>query len=424
MKDFKKYILPNGLRVVLVFQPKSLASTALVLVEAGSKYETKKINGVSHFLEHLCFKGTKKRPTSFDITSELEALGAVSNAFTGHEATGYFAKVRKEKLGTALDIIADLYANPVFDAKEIEKEKGVVIEELNMYEDMPMRKVADLFTELMYGDQPAGWDIGGTKEVIRALSRKDIVDYRSRHYVAQATIVVVSGSFDEKKTLADIKKLFGHIPADKKFPKIKTIEKQAEPQVLLRHKESDQTHIILGFRAFDMFDERRYALDVLGDILGGGMSSRLFQKVREQLGAAYYVRAGSDLFTDHGFFAVSAGLDNKRVKEVLEAILGELKIISAKKVSSEELKRAKSHLTGTMMIGLESSDDLAGFYGNQELFRREILLPKDIVKKIEAVTAEEILKVAKSIIKSEHMNLALIGPNKDKAVFEKILSGF
>ncbi len=220
MKDFKKYILPNGLRVVLVSQPKSLASTALVLVEAGSKYETKKINGVSHFLEHLCFKGTKKRPTSFDITSELEALGAVSNAFTGHEATGYFAKVRKEKLGEALDIIADLYANPVFDAKEIEKEKGVVIEELNMYEDMPMRKVADLFTELMYGDQPAGWDIGGTKEVIRSLSREDIVDYRSRHYVAQATIVVVAGSFDGKKVLADIKKLFGSIPADKKFPKI------------------------------------------------------------------------------------------------------------------------------------------------------------------------------------------------------------
>ncbi len=192
----------------------------------------------------------------------------------------------------------------------------------------------------------------------------------------------------------------------------------------MRHKESDQTHIILGFRAFDMFDDRRYELDVLGDILGGGMSSRLFQKVREQLGAAYYVRAGSDLFTDHGFFAVSAGLDNKRVKEVLEAILAELKKISLEKVSSDELKRAKSHLTGTMMIGLESSDDLAGFYGNQELFRKKILLPGDIVKKIEAVTAEDILKVAKEILKPKKMNLALIGPDKDRAVFEKILSGF
>lgn len=424
MKDFKKYILPNGLRVVLVSQPKSLASTALVLVEAGSKYEDKKINGVSHFLEHLCFKGTKKRPTALDITSELESVGALYNAFTGHESTGYYAKVRKEKLDLALDIIADLYANPVFDAKEIEKEKGVVIEELNMYEDMPMRKAPDLFMELLYGDQPAGRDVGGTKEAIRAMSRKDIVDYRSQHYVAQATTVIVSGSFNEKKILADIKKLFGHIPTDKKFSKVKTTEKQSKPQVLLRHKESDQTHIVLGFRAFDMFDKRRYALDVLSDILGGGMSSRLFQKVREELGAAYYVRAGADLFTDHGFFAVSAGLDNARSGEVLKAIIGELKNISSKKVSAEELKRAKNHLTGTMMIGLESSDDLAGFYGNQELFRKEILLPQQIVKKIEAVTAEEILKVAKDIMKPKNLNLAMIGPNKDKEVFEKILSEF
>ncbi len=424
MKDFKKYILPNGLRVVLVSQPKSLASTALVLVEAGSKYEPKKINGVSHFLEHLCFKGTKKRPTALDITSELESVGALYNAFTSHESTGYYAKVQKEKLGVALDIIADIYTNPVFDAKEIEKEKGVVIEELNMYEDMPMRKAPDLFMELLYGDQPAGWDVGGTKEAIRAMSRKDIVDYRGQHYVAQATTVVIAGSFNEKKILADIKKLFGHIPTDKKFSKVKTTEKQSAPQVLLRHKESDQTHIVLGFRAFDMFDSRRYALDVLGDILGGGMSSRLFQKVREELGAAYYVRAGADLLTDHGFFAVSAGLDNKRAKEVLDAILGELKKISTEKVTPAELKRAKSHLTGTMLIGLEASDDLAGFYGNQELFRKNILLPGDIVKKIEAVTAADILKVAKEIMKPKNLNLALIGPYKDKQEFEKILSGF
>lgn len=424
MKDFKKYVLSNGLRVIFVPQPDSLTATVLVLVEAGSKYETKKINGVSHFLEHLCFKGTKKRPTSFDITSELESLGAVSNAFTGHEATGYFAKVRKDKISEALDIIADLYVNPVFNAQEIEKEKGVVIEELNMYEDMPMRKVGDLFTELLYGNQPAGWDIGGTKEVIRSLSRKDIIDYRQQHYVAQATAVVVAGSFNEKNILADIKKMFDNIPATKKFPKIKTIEKQSTPEVLLKHKKSDQTHIILGFRSFDMFDDRRFALEVLGDILGGGMSSRLFQRVREQMGAAYYVRAGADFFTDHGFFAVSAGLDNKRAKDVIKTILEELKKISSKKVSSEELKRAKNHLTGTMMIGLESSDDLAGFYGNQELFREAIRTPEEIVKKIEAVTAGDILKTAKDIMKSKCLNLAIIGPDKDRKEFELILKSF
>ena len=424
MKDFNRYVLPNGLRVVMVPQPASLATTFLVLVEAGSKYETKKNNGVSHFLEHLCFKGTKKRPTALDITSELESVGSVYNAFTGHEATGYFAKVRPEKLDVVLDIIADIYVNPEFDAKEIEKEKGVVIEELNMYEDMPMRKVGDLFTALLYGNQPAGWDIGGTKEVIKSLTRNDIVKYRSEHYVAKATTVIIAGSFSQKKILADIKKVFKNIPVTKKFSKLKTIEKQSSPKVLLHHKASDQTHIVLGFRAFDMFDSRRYALEVLGDILGGGMSSRLFQRVREEMGAAYYVKAGSDFFTDHGFFAVAAGLDNKRSKEVITAILEELKNIATTKVNPNELQRAKNHLTGTMMIGLEASDDIAGFYGNQELFHKKLMSPKETAKKIESVTAEDILKVAKELMTSKHLNLAMIGPSKDKKEFENILKTY
>lgn len=424
MQDFKRYVLPNGLRVIMVPQAASLATTFLVLVEAGSKYETSKINGVSHFLEHLCFKGTKKRPTALDITSELESVGSVYNAFTGHEATGYFAKVRAEKLDTALDIIADIYVNPVFDAKEIEKEKGVVIEELNMYEDMPMRKVGDLFTSLLYGNQPAGWDIGGTKEVIRSLRREDIVKYRKEHYVAKATTVIVAGSFNQNKILKDIKKAFKNIPVTKKFSKLKTIEKQSSPKVMLHHKASDQTHIVLGFRAFDMFDSRRYALEVLGDILGGGMSSRLFQRVREEMGAAYYVKAGADLFTDHGFFAVSAGLDNSRSKQVINAILEELKNISTTKVNPNELQRAKNHLSGTMMIGLESSDEIAGFYGNQELFHKKLMSPKETAKKIEAVTAEDILKVAKELMISKNLNMAMIGPSKDKKEFEDILKTY
>lgn len=402
-------------------QPESLATTVLVLVEAGSKYEKKEINGVSHFLEHLCFKGTKKRPTALAVSSELESLGAVSNAFTGHEATGYYSKVQPEKLDVVLDIISDIYLNPVFNEAELEKEKGVIIEELNMYEDTPTRKVSDLFMELMYGDQPAGWDIGGTKEVIRSLKREDIVKYRNQHYVAKATTVVVAGAFDEKKTLLKIKELFKAIPVAKKFSKPKTIDKQEKPAVLMHHKPSDQTHIVLGVRAFNMYDKRRFTLEILGDILGGGMSSRLFQKVREQLGAAYYVRAGSDLLTDHGLFAVSAGLDNKRVSEVTKAVLEELRRIRDYKVSENELRRSKNHLIGTMMIELETSDELASFYGQQELFHKDMLAPQDIVKKIEAVTANEVLKVAKDIMKNEHLNLALIGPFKDKKEFEKIL---
>ncbi|OGY63918.1 MAG: hypothetical protein A3I89_00450 [Candidatus Harrisonbacteria bacterium RIFCSPLOWO2_02_FULL_41_11] len=421
MKNFKKYVLSNGLRVIFVPQPHSLATTVLVLVEAGSKYETKKINGVSHFLEHLCFKGTKNRPTALMISSELESVGAVFNALTYQEMTGYYAKARTEKLPQILDIVSDLYVNPVFDGKEMEKEKGVVIEELNMYEDMPMRKVGDIFMELVYGDQPAGWNIGGTKEIIRSLKREDVVDYRSRHYVAKATTVVVAGALDEKKTLAEIKKNFSGIPEAKKFFKIKINDFQKKPALLVKYKESDQTHIIVGFRAFSMYDQRRYALEVLGDILGGGMSSRLFQRVREQLGAAYYVKAGADLLTDHGIFAVSAGLDNSRAEQVIKAILDELKKMAAESVGEAELQKSKNHLSGQLMIGLEGSDELASFYGNQEIFRQKIITPKELAKRIEAVTASEIWKVAKDLIKNQHLNLALIGPFKDRKPFEKIL---
>ena len=421
MLSFKKHILDNGLRVILAPQPQSMATTALVLVEAGSKYETKKLSGVSHFLEHLCFKGTKKRPTALSISSELEEVGSIYNAFTGYEETGYYAKVQPEKLDEILDVVSDIYLNSVFDSKEIEKEKGVIIEELNMYEDMPMRKVGDVFMELLYGDQPAGRDIGGNKDIIRSLNRDDIVKYRGQHYVSQATAVVIAGAFNEKEILVKIKKIFDGMPSGKKYPKEKTIDSQNKPAVGLKFKESDQTHIIMGFRAFDMHDKRRHALAVLGDILGGGMSSRLFQRVREQLGAAYYVRAGADLFTDHGNFAVAAGLDNARANQVIGAILDEFKKMASRPVSAEELNRSKNHLTGSIMIGLETSDELASFYGNQEIYHKKIVTPKDVIKEIEKVTAGQILKVAKDIIKNQHLNLAMIGPFKEKQPFEKIL---
>jgi len=274
---------------------------------------------------------------------------------------------------------------------------------------------------LLYGDQPAGWDIGGTKEVIRILNRADIVKYRSRHYVAQATSITIAGSFDEKKVLATIKKMFSKMPVSRKYPKEKTIDKQGRPAIALKFKESDQAHIILGFRAFDMYDERRRALTVLGDILGGGMSSRLFQRVRDQLGAAYYVRAEEDLFTDHGVFSVSAGLDNARASLVIEAILDEIRKISSKPVSAEELRRSKNHLIGSTVIGLETSVALASFYSGQEIYHKEIRTPQEMMKEIEKVTASQILAVAKDIVKNQNLNLAIIGPFKDKKPFEKIL---
>ncbi|MDP3901445.1 MAG: pitrilysin family protein [bacterium] len=421
MALFKKITLSNGLRVIFAPQPNSLATTVLVLVEAGSKYENKKINGLSHFLEHMCFKGTTKRPRAIDISSELDALGAEYNAFTSQEWTGYFAKVQTNHGDLALDIISDLYLNPIFDSKEIEKEKGVIIEELNMYEDTPQRKVHDLFSTVLYGDQPAGWDIGGRKEIIKKLTRKDFIKYRDRHYVAQATTVVVAGAIDEKKILPQIKKYFSNIQNGKKSGKIKTREKQNRPQTLVKFKKSDQTHLMIGCRAFNAFDKRRFALDVLSNILGGGMSSRLFQKIREDLGAAYYISSSTDLFTDHGYLAANAGVDHKKTEIVIKTILEEFTRLATDKVGNTELRRAKDHLSGRLILGLETSDALALFYGGQEVMRQQTLTPKELLNNIKAVSAEDIQSVAKFIFTNNKLNLSLIGPYKNDVNIKKIL---
>ncbi len=413
-QHYVRTVSKNGMRLILVPQPSSVATTILVMVEAGSKYETKEINGISHFLEHMCFKGTTKRPRAIDLAGELDGIGAEYNAFTGHEWTGYFVKVEKEKAEQALEIISDLYLNPVFDEDEIEKEKGVVIEEINMYEDTPMRKVGDLFTNLLYGDQPAGWDIAGSKEVIRSITKDDFLKYRGAHYVAKATSIVVAGAFEPETFAKHIDRHFTTLTVGNKAGKVPTVESQEKPALKLQHKDSDQTHLVLGCRAFSIEDKRRYALDLLADILGGGMSSRLFQKVREEMGAAYYVRAGTDLFTDHGYFAVSAGVDHGKFDLVVKAILSELKKTATEAVSTEELSRTKEHLVGRLLLGLETSDAMAMYYGGQEVLREKIVSPEELIEKIRKISAREIQALAQVIFKDEKLNMAVIGPFKEE----------
>ena len=409
----KKLTLDNGLRIILAPNSGTKAATVLTLVEAGSKYETKEINGLSHFLEHMCFKGTKKRPGTLQIAKELDGLGASYNAFTSEEFTGYYAKVRSEKVSTAIEIIADLYLNPTFPEKEIEKERGVIIEEINMYEDLPQRKIHEIFTELLYGDQPAGWSVAGTKEIIRKLNRDDFVDYRSKHYVPNATVVVVTGNFDEESVVLDIKKHFESDPKGEKTEKLAVVENQDSPQFKIQNKKSDQTHLIIGVRAFPANDERRHALKVLSDVLGGGMSSRLFERIREELGAAYYIRSGVDLSTDHGVLAVSSGIDHKKLEDVMRAILDEFRRLKEEEVDEEHLNRSKEHLTGNLALSLETSDDLAEFVGIQEVLRKEVKDIDSIIEKIKSVTASDIKAVANDILKNENLNMAIIGPSED-----------
>ncbi len=422
MKNFNKKILKNGLRIVTIPQKDVLAVTVLVLVEAGSKYEDRNINGLSHFLEHMCFKGTKKRPTALDITRELDSIGAEYNAFTSHEWTGYYAKAQAHELDTLIDVLSDMYINPVFDAAEIEKEKGVIIEEINMYEDTPQRRVGELFMHLLYGDQPAGWDVGGRKEVIHALNRNHFVDYRNKHYLADATTVVVAGNFDKNKIIKKIEIAFKEIPSGDKAGKLKVHENQKEPQVFTKFKDTDQTHLVIGCRAFDAYDKRRYALEVLTNILGGGMSSRLFQHVREKLGAAYYVRAEADLLTDHGFFSVSAGVEHSKLEIVIKAILEELRSMANLAVTEKELKSSKDHLAGRTVLGLETSDALAMYYGGQEILKEKLETPTEYLENIKKVTREDVINVAKFIFQNSKLNLALIGPVKDGTKLKAMLS--
>jgi predicted Zn-dependent peptidase len=420
MKLSKK-VLKNGLRIITVPMKDNPTATVLVLVEAGSKYETKKVNGISHFLEHMCFKGTTKRPKAIDISKELDALGSQYNAFTAQEYTGYYAKSDAKHFYRIFDVVSDIYLNSTFPDAEMQKEKGVIIEEINMYEDMPNRHVQDLMMELLYKDQPAGWNIAGEKKNILNMKRNDFVKYKKMHYLPEATLIVVAGQVAEKDVLREAKRVFEKIPRGKKMRKLKTKEKQKKPEILINFKKTDQTHFVLAVRTYDLFSKKNPVLSVLGGILGGGMSSRLFQKLREEMGVGYYVRAYNDAFTDHGFLQISAGVDNKRINEVLFAVLEECKKLKNEKISKEELDKVKECLIGNMKLSLESSDDIANFYGGQEILKRELHNAEHKAKEIRATTANQIQNLAKDIFRNNKLNLALIGPFKEKARFLKIL---
>lgn len=423
MKTFHhtKTTLPNGLRIITIPLPLSAATTVLFLVEAGSKYEIKKLNGISHFLEHMCFKGTTRRPSPMIISRELDALGAEYNAFTAHEYTGYYAKARSEDFEKIFDVLSDIYLHSAFVPEEIEKERGVIIEEINMNEDSPQRSVHDLFSELLYGDQPAGWPIAGTKDVVRRLTQNDFREYHDAHYVPNATVVVVAGSFNPDRALALIRNAFSGVLRSAKAGMAKINEKQSSPRIALRYKKTDQAHLVLGVRAFGMQDPRKHALKVLANILGGWMSSRLFQEVRVRLGAAYYIHAYPELYADHGALVVNAGVSLSKINECVSAITRELVRLKKTPVSAEELALAKSNIIGSTAIGLETSDDLASFYGSQEIAYRKILPVDALVRSLTRVTARDIQNVARDIIRNDRLNLALIGPYKNTAEFKRAL---
>jgi predicted Zn-dependent peptidase len=418
---YQKAILPCGIRIIKAPKQDSRAVTIMVMAETGSKYESQEINGLSHFIEHMCFKGTPRRPRTIDISSEFDAIGAQCNAFTSQEYTGYYATVWPKHFNKALDLLADLYLNPLFDEKEIEKEKGVVIEEINMYEDKPTLLVFNLFTQLLYGNQPAGWNILGTKELVKKFKRQDLEAYKNKHYVAGGTVVVIAGKYDPKTVDAKIERKFAKISQSPKAGKLPTKERQVKPQIALQPKKLDQSHLVLGFRGYNMYDRRAFVADVLSTILGGSMSARLWQKIREEMGVAYYVRAANDGYTDHGNFNITIGADNKRIKEVITAVLGECRRLKRERVGKKELQMVKDYIIGNLYLDLETSGQLAYYYATQESVRRRLLTPEDYAKKINSVTAPELQRVAREMFRNNKLNLAVVGPHKHKREFARVL---
>jgi len=370
----------------------------------------------------MYFKGTKKRSSTIAVAETLDKVGGIYNAFTSEEYTGYFAKVAVSQMELALDWVSDIYLNSILPEKEIEKEKGVIIEEINMIYDHPISYVQTLWPKLLYGDQPAGWDVAGTKESVTKISHQEIIDYMESQYVSKNTIVCVAGKIDTEEVIKKIKKYFSKISTAPFKSKPKVSERQTRPGCLLHQRKTDQAHLCLGVRGYNVFHPRRYTQEILGIILGGMMSSRLFIELRARLGIAYYVSTTISSDTDTGYLVTQTGVDNRKTELAVSTIVKEYKKISRKKVPQSELKKAKDYVKGKMSLELESSDAQASFYAGQELLEKKILTPEEIFKKIDQVSQDDILKVAKDIFQPQKLNLALIGPFEDKKPFEKILT--
>ncbi len=421
MFKVEKHILPNGLEVVLVQAPNSPTTTVEVRVETGSKYESNKELGLSHCLEHMCFKGTQKRPSAAEVHKSFDELGAINNAFTGTEVTGYWAKASSKNVLKIIDLVSDIYLNTIFRKEDLEKEKGVVIEELNMYEDQPQSLVGELFDATMHGNQPAGLPILGNKKSISSFTVEDLYNYRSKHYVAGATTVIVAGQFDGKKVLSAIKDLFNKAPRSRKFGKKKTKIMHRGVRIVHKYKDTDQAHLVVGFRSFPYKDKRNRVVSLIRGILSSGMSSRLFHRLREELGICYYVSALNGPSTDHGEFGVVAGVDPKRIDVAVEAIMGEFKKLKKDLVSEEELKKVKTSLISKMYMSLETSNAVLDYFSNRSTFYGDLKMPTEIEKEILAVQPEDIRNMANELFTNKDTLLAVVSKNINKTKLKKAL---
>jgi predicted Zn-dependent peptidase len=422
---YKVSKLKNGINLIKVPLKGSKAVTVLALFPVGSRYESKKISGVSHFVEHMMFKGTKKRPTHLEISRELDSLGAEYNAFTSKDYTGYYVRTGEVNTEKAFDWLADIIFNSKFDAEEIAKEKGVIVEELRMYEDNPLMAVDTLFEKAAFGDHPLGWDVGGTPESVNGLSREDLWNYYQNYYSPDNMVLVVAGNINNKKLAKSLKHFLAHKGAEKQSDLKSGFEKFVWPKnnpalenrVVVSEKKLDQAQVIIGFPGLHYNDPDRFAAAVLLNILGGGMSSRLFVEVREKRGLAYMVNAGGGAFRDVGVATIQAGLDPSRLADALKVIKDELVKIKEKPVSAKELFDSKNNIAGHTELSMENSGAQAQWFAKQFWFSDKMETYEQVTNKIKKVTAGDVKRVAKKLFDLNQMRVAVIGPlSKDKVI--------
>lgn len=417
----ERTVFSNGLRLLTIPHKDAKATTVLLLAGTGSKYEPKELNGISHFLEHMLFKGTKKRPSALDVAEVLDRVGGSYNAFTGEDSTGYYAKVDTTHVDLALEWVSDIFLNSLLPSSEMEKEKGVVAEEINMYRDNPASHVQSVWTRLLYGDQPAGRDIAGTKESVFSFTRDQLVRYRRSQYGAPNTVIAVAGPVRKKECEEKVWKLFQGMSARSATAKFPVDDSQEHCALELEFRQTDQTHLAIGGRGFSLPSSKRYVQGVLATTLGGMMSSRLFTNIREQLGLAYYVSTSSDSDPDTGSVVTFAGVKNSEARRAVQEIVKEYRRMADHVLLPRELKKAKDNLWGRFVLSLEGSDAQAGFYAAQEILEQRIFGLDEVYDRIQAVRASDVKEAASVIFQSRHLNLALVGPFEDKAAFESLL---
>ena len=417
---YHKQVLANGLRLLTIPQPGAKTFTILAMVATGSRNETRETNGISHFLEHMFFKGTAKRPTAFAISSALDKVGGEFNAFTSKEYTGYYAKVDSEHTELAADVVSDILLNSKFEQAEIERERGVVIEEINLYANNPAMHIEDIFEACLYGDTPAGWDTIGTKENIKKFQRADFYHYFQDRYQGQNMVIGLAGNF-KRQDVEAVKKIFSRLPGGEKNKPSNFLLKQTAPRLKIKQQATKQTNFSLGVQAYSYHHKDYEAAKLLGVTLGGSMSSRLFIAVRERRGLAYQVRTEVEGYNDSGYLTTSVGTSADKIEEAIKVVLSEYKKISREGISAAELTKAKDFIKGKLALHLESSDEFAGWYTKQEVLDQKVATPEEYWKKISAVKLVDIKRVAREIFQNNRLNLAVIGYRIKEDGLKKLL---